>query len=314
MGGWLLAPEEKKDDNDVMEKGISTIEQGGDPKEAGVISEASSLLATANNNGTDSTINNLHARYHYHISHLLNREELHQSPSFVAGQEEFGGVRSRHFLMRSKENSNDGHAHLYSTEDNESNLALSMMVEELSFTNLSQVGISQTFSRRQSLSNNKPSYLLPHAESESPDGPLIIDDCNNDSAPSLDAIVASATDTPTIHEDVRVTNNGHMSSPTCGANGNSISTPRIPSQQQIQTLQGKDVLPLTETLIRISRKVFQPPVIGALLGLFIASFPSLRGQFENIYGDERKTAPLKWMFDGIYSVGTAAVPIVSLSY
>ena len=205
--------------------------------------------------------------------------------------------------MKSKENSNDGRAHLYSTE-NESNLDLSMMVKELSFTNLSEAGRSQR------------SYLLPHAESESPDGPLIIDDGIDDAAPSLDAIVAAATDTPTIHEDVSVTNNGHMSSPdshasTRGANGSSISMPGIPSQQQIQTLQEEDVLPLTETLIRISRKVFQPPVIGALLGLFIASFPSLRGQFENIYGDEKKTAPLKWMFDGIYSVGAAAVPIVS---
>ena len=77
----------------------------------------------------------------------------------------------------------------------------------------------------------------------------------------------------------------------------------------LNDIQEADLLPLTETLFRVARKVFQPPVIGALAGLIIASFPRLRGILENIYGDDVKQAPLKWMFDGIYSVGQAAVPI-----
>ena len=65
-----------------------------------------------------------------------------------------------------------------------------------------------------------------------------------------------------------------------------------------------DVLPLTETLLRISRKVFQPPVIGALAGMFVASFPWMRGLMQNIWGDDVGSAPLIWMFDGIHSVGS----------
>jgi hypothetical protein len=74
--------------------------------------------------------------------------------------------------------------------------------------------------------------------------------------------------------------------------------PRVLSLQELAAVQEEDVLPLTETLQRVFRKVFQPPVIGALLGLFIASFPSIRGVFENIYGEER-TAALHFIFDGV---------------
>ena len=68
-------------------------------------------------------------------------------------------------------------------------------------------------------------------------------------------------------------------------------------------MQGADILPLTETLLRIASKVFQPPVIASLLGLFIASVPELRGLFENIWGNKGSEAPFKFAFDGIYAVG-----------
>jgi len=74
--------------------------------------------------------------------------------------------------------------------------------------------------------------------------------------------------------------------------------PRVLSLQELAAVQEADILPLTETLQRVLRKVFQPPVIGALLGLFIASFPSIRGVFENIYGEGR-TAALHFIFDGV---------------
>ena len=74
--------------------------------------------------------------------------------------------------------------------------------------------------------------------------------------------------------------------------------PRVLSLQELAAVQEADILPLTETLQRVLRKVFQPPVIGALLGLFIASVPSIRGVFENIYGEGR-TAALHFIFDGV---------------
>jgi len=80
-----------------------------------------------------------------------------------------------------------------------------------------------------------------------------------------------------------------------------------------QELQELDVMPLTTTLLRISRKVCQPPVIASIAGLFIASFPNVRGLLVNIWGSNGETAPFDWMFDGIYSVGQAAVPINMVS-
>jgi predicted permease len=76
----------------------------------------------------------------------------------------------------------------------------------------------------------------------------------------------------------------------------------IPSEEQIRRLQRNDVLPLTETLLRISRKVLQPPVTWSLIGLFIASFPSLRGVLVNIWGHRGRQAPLQFVYDGIYTV------------
>ena len=48
------------------------------------------------------------------------------------------------------------------------------------------------------------------------------------------------------------------------------------------------------------------PVIGALTGLFIASFPKLRSMLVNIKAGSEEPAPLQWMFDGIYAVGFIA--------
>jgi len=86
-------------------------------------------------------------------------------------------------------------------------------------------------------------------------------------------------------------------------------TPLNVTQEQIEQIQESDIMPLTTTLLRISHKVFQPPVIASIAGLFIASFPRVRGLLVNIWGNNGKPAPLQWMFDGIYSVGQSAVPI-----
>ncbi|KAG7340206.1 membrane transport protein [Nitzschia inconspicua] len=65
---------------------------------------------------------------------------------------------------------------------------------------------------------------------------------------------------------------------------------------------------LWDTFLKVAQRCFQPPVIGALLGLFVASFESLRGIFVDVV-DRTGDAPLEWFFDGLYAVGQAAVPI-----
>jgi predicted permease len=64
---------------------------------------------------------------------------------------------------------------------------------------------------------------------------------------------------------------------------------------------------LRETAGKIAERVFQPPVIGAMLGLLVAATP-LRGLFVDLI-DRRSRAPLQWLFDGLYQVGQAAVPL-----
>eukprot|EP00586_Coscinodiscus_wailesii_P005444 CAMPEP_0172486472 /NCGR_PEP_ID=MMETSP1066-20121228/15045_1 /TAXON_ID=671091 /ORGANISM="Coscinodiscus wailesii, Strain CCMP2513" /LENGTH=424 /DNA_ID=CAMNT_0013252443 /DNA_START=127 /DNA_END=1401 /DNA_ORIENTATION=- len=67
------------------------------------------------------------------------------------------------------------------------------------------------------------------------------------------------------------------------------------------------IVPLIETVKMVMSRVFQPPVVGAVLGLIIAS-TRLRGIFVDLI-DRADKAALEWIFDGIYSVGQAAVPI-----
>ena len=64
-----------------------------------------------------------------------------------------------------------------------------------------------------------------------------------------------------------------------------------------------DIAPWTETMTKVIPKALQPPVVGALLGLLIASFPALRGLFVDL-NTRANRAPLEWFFDGIYSVNS----------
>ena len=61
------------------------------------------------------------------------------------------------------------------------------------------------------------------------------------------------------------------------------------------------------TFAKILSRVFQPPVIGAMAGIIIAATP-MRGIFVDVV-NRSGNAPLEWMFDGLYAVGLAAVPV-----
>ena len=56
----------------------------------------------------------------------------------------------------------------------------------------------------------------------------------------------------------------------------------------------------------LDRTLFQPPVVGALLGILCAVTPA-RGYFVDLV-TRHSNAPLQWLFDGLYKVGSLAVP------
>lgn len=321
VGGWLLAPEEKIEESN--DEKSNSLEEGNN----GMVESIPLLLdSNGSENGQNQQQNGQnqqHVYQPYHISHLLNLESQQQSPAMIAGQEEFGGVRSRHYILRGSANSNeqdDQNQRWYAGQGGSSNDMLQMMVRELSFisfSNMSNAGSLEQMPLFQSPRPMRPpnrnssviggtKLLLSKPQPETgldiDDGPLTMDD-GEEATAAVDRFIADANP-PTIHEHSPLSNAHPSPGPA-----NYTMLPRVPSKQQIQTIKDADVLPLTETLLRILRKVFQPPVIGALAGLFIASFPWLRGLMQNIWGDDVGSAPLKWMFDGIHSVGQAAVPI-----
>ncbi len=59
--------------------------------------------------------------------------------------------------------------------------------------------------------------------------------------------------------------------------------------------------PFKETILTALPKAFQPPVIAALVGLFISAFIPLRGIFVDLH-DRDDDAPLEWLFDGLQLV------------
>jgi hypothetical protein len=63
-----------------------------------------------------------------------------------------------------------------------------------------------------------------------------------------------------------------------------------------------------QTLRNILERCFQPPVIGAVAGILVAILPGVRGIFVDLV-DRDNSAPLQFLFDGLYAVGETAVPI-----
>ena len=83
-----------------------------------------------------------------------------------------------------------------------------------------------------------------------------------------------------------------------------------PSTEQAELMlePSNDILPLTSLMRRVVSKSLQPPVIGALLGMTISAIVPLRGLLVDLR-HRSDSAPLEWLFDGVYAVGQAAVPI-----
>lgn len=287
VGGWLLAPDEPVDKDDI--EAIDAIHGPSKIRETGkntVGTEASPLLATndafsfvqqSQNKEMNGSKNSHDQNTRRSLNHILNFEPR-LSPIRTAGQEEFGGVSSPHRVLLTKTKIDGNHRWISTGYIDSSSTALDVMVKELSFSSFSHHDSVDEFPSnlqappklrkiRQLSQNGSSGFLLPHPESdlEIHDGPIEID--------------AAVEETP--------------------------------SRDQIRTMQGADILPLTETLIRIASKVFQPPVIASLLGLFIASIPELRGLFENIWGDDGAKAPFKFAFDGIYAVGCCSCTFFS---
>jgi predicted permease len=62
---------------------------------------------------------------------------------------------------------------------------------------------------------------------------------------------------------------------------------------------------------KIMERVFQPPCVGALLGLGITAFPNIRGLFIDME-NRADDAPLEWMYDALLQVGQASIPIIMI--
>jgi predicted permease len=287
VGGWLLAPDEAKDHSEESNEKII----GNNNNNAGMTTEASPLLPPQlqetfnlvqqqqpSSSQTKASIGSENGSGYLRrsIKHILNFEPR-QSPARTAGQEEFGGIISvhhnHHHVSSIKPSNDENHRWISTGYVDTSSSALDAMVRELSFSSFSHhdsvdgIQAPPKMRKIRSINQNASSgYLLPHPESE-------LENHNPHDGPiEIDAALMT-------------------------------TTAGTPSRKQIQTMQGADILPLTETLLRIASKVFQPPVIASLLGLAIASVPELRGLFENIWGNKGAEAPLKFAFDGIYAVG-----------
>ncbi len=282
VGGWLLAPEEKEKpdiDATVRKSNIDTLEKNGNGVGGGelVLNE---LASRANIVSPQATYPSPTRPYLLSVQHILNRAPERSSAVMSAVESEFGGFtpkRKRVLVTKIK--------------DKSSSDALKMMVKELSFTSFDHFDLSSGFSVQEAPLQSSSSALhqqdmLPRIGSAD-DAPLMME-----SGPSCTSLSSLRNESPpTIDEH----------------------TPLNVTQEQIEQIQESDIMPLTTTLLRISHKVFQPPVIASIAGLFIASFPRVRGLLVNIWGNNGKPAPLQWMFDGIYSVGQSAVPINMVS-
>ncbi|KAL3802789.1 hypothetical protein HJC23_007566 [Cyclotella cryptica] len=275
VGGWLMAPEEvgeeeKRDIDNTDIQLVESVQHVNSSNEQDIHNnsvEESVLFRSFSERPASSNHNSHHRRIQsLHIPHLLNNEHF-ESLSAVkdAGEEEFGGVAPLRIIFGKND---EEHCRFLSTGRIDSTgSGLATMIKELSFLNLCIEGIESSASCN--ANGEKPSSLEP----------LAIPRKIRENTPLLDDIKEFTS------------------------NGFDDPAASLASKEEMKSIQASDLLPLTATLLRVATKVFQPPVIGALTGLLIASFPQIRGILVNIRAGSEEPAPLQWMFDGIYAVG-----------
>jgi predicted permease len=66
--------------------------------------------------------------------------------------------------------------------------------------------------------------------------------------------------------------------------------------------------PMRETVLQVLSKSLQPPVVGAVLGLIVGATRPLRALFVDL-NDRDNDSILAWFFQGIHTIGKAAVPV-----
>ncbi|KAL7512466.1 hypothetical protein ACHAXN_009642 [Cyclotella atomus] len=273
VGGWLMAPPE-----DGKEKhGIDNV----DKKLSATVrlGNLSNGLTTATNGQPDT---NGHRRAtSLHLPHILNNEHFQSaSAAKEAGEEEFGGVAPIRIIY--DKNDEEHLRFLSSGRVDSTGSGLATMIKELSFVDLYLEGHT---SRKMSSASS-----LDEREASSSRGV---------------AVSPRGSPPTTVHENTPLIDSNEY---IC----NGFEDPSLASKEEMKTIQEADLTPLTETLYRVASKVFQPPVIGALTGLFIANFPNLRGMLVNIWTGSSDPAPLQWMFDGIYAVSLGETLFVKL--
>lgn len=60
--------------------------------------------------------------------------------------------------------------------------------------------------------------------------------------------------------------------------------------------------------LTVLKRIFPPPVVAALLGMFVALVEPIRGIWVDIK-DRDDDAPVEFVYDGLYKIGAAAVPL-----
>lgn len=92
----------------------------------------------------------------------------------------------------------------------------------------------------------------------------------------------------------------------------------IGRQHHISLLSSRSIAPksyhmdqyatVINTLKKVVSRCLQPPVIGALMGILVVSIPPLRGVLVDTV-TRNNNAPLQFFFDGLLTLGQAAIPI-----
>lgn len=127
------------------------------------------------------------------------------------------------------------------------------------------------------------------------------------SAPSAQQIASNSAPLPPVGEKTPLLNQSATAASNLDSEGDGENS-SVGSNTAVTGITSHiDETSLWDTVSEILSRCLQPPVIGAVTGLIVASTP-LRGIFVDLV-NRADAAALEWMFDGLYSVGQAAVPI-----